>query len=57
MGSKNFVVSGLVAGLVIFIVSMLSSMVFQTIFKYDVLKLSGMRAVGDPAMLLFFVYP
>ncbi|MCX6773657.1 MAG: hypothetical protein NTY68_01510, partial [Candidatus Micrarchaeota archaeon] len=57
MGSKKFIVSGLVAGLVIFIVSMLSSMISQAIFKYDVLKLGGMRPVSDPIAILFFVYP
>ena len=55
--AKKIVVSGIAAGVAILVISMVVSYAFQAIFSYDVLKLSGMRAVNDPIMVLFFLFP
>jgi hypothetical protein len=57
LNTKNIIVPGLASGIAIFVIDMIASIIAQNIFKYNVLALGGMRAVGDPIMLLFFLYP
>ena len=56
MGAKNFLVSGIVAGIAIAAVSFIVSTVVNMIWPYNVLELGGMRSIGDPIMLLFFLH-
>jgi hypothetical protein len=56
-GNMKCLKTGILAGIAIFVVMWIVSLAAQAIFAYDVLKLDGMRAVTDPIMILFFVYP
>jgi len=55
--ASKIIVPGIAAGIVILVVSMALSIIFQAIFSYNVLELAGMRAIGDPIMILFFLHP
>jgi hypothetical protein len=57
MKIKSVILGGIIAGIIIEIVSLAVSWVIQTIGKYNVIELPGMRSVNDPFSLLFFVYP
>jgi hypothetical protein len=57
MNLKKFLVSGILAGIMIEVLSLIISTATQSIWGYNVLALGGMRAVTDPIMALFFVYP
>jgi len=49
--------TGILAGIAIFAIMMIASLAAQAIFAYDAVSLAGMRAINDPIMILFFVYP
>lgn len=57
MKHKQILMGGITAGILIELIFLLLSSVFQSIFRYDVLQLAGMRSVEDPVAVLFFVYP
>lgn len=57
MEPKKFLASGFLAGLVIFIVWMAADLAVQQVWYYDPMKIAGMRAVDDPLMYLFWIYP
>ena len=54
---KNVLIPGIIAGIVILVVSTITSYFTQMLFSYNVLTLDGIRAVNDPIMMLFFLYP
>ncbi|HII53853.1 hypothetical protein COT30_01535 [Candidatus Micrarchaeota archaeon CG08_land_8_20_14_0_20_49_17] len=57
MDVKKILVSGLAAGVAIFIISAVFGVIVQLIAPYNVLALGGMRAIDEPIMTLFFLYP
>lgn len=58
MNAKNFLFSGALAGIVIFIIIMVVNYLMQIVFSgYDVNALPGMRALDDPILMMFFLYP
>ncbi|MBN2127529.1 MAG: hypothetical protein JW703_04015 [Candidatus Diapherotrites archaeon] len=57
MNFKKFILSGVLGGIVVTIVFWIVSMVMQTVLNYNAMNLDGMRAVEDPLMMLFFLYP
>ncbi|PIU21339.1 MAG: hypothetical protein COT15_02880 [Candidatus Diapherotrites archaeon CG08_land_8_20_14_0_20_34_12] len=57
MNTKEVLISGLLGGLVVLIIQQVAYYLVKMIWPYDILALAGMRAVTDPIMMLFFVYP
>jgi hypothetical protein len=56
MDWKKFLRAGFVGGFVIAFVSLVVGKFVQMVWPYDVLSLGGMRAAGDPIMILFFLH-
>lgn len=57
MNWKKFIISGILAGIAISIITYIVSAVVTAILPYDIFSLGGIRAVTDPVMLLYFIYP
>jgi len=57
MDLRRFLLSGILGGVAIWIIGIILSIVVMQIWPFDVLALGGMRAIGDPIMLLYFLHP
>jgi hypothetical protein len=54
---KQILVSGITGGSVLLVVTFLADAITQVIAPYDMFAIGGMRAITDPVMILFFLYP
>jgi hypothetical protein len=57
MNIKNIVLAGFSGGVVLLISMFIFGEIANAIFPYDIATLGGMRAMNDPVMGLFFLYP
>ncbi len=57
MNTKKFLLGGIASGILILILGLAVSAIVATVLPYDAATLPGMRAVTDPLMTLFFLYP
>jgi len=57
MNTKNIVLAGLCGGVVLLVSMFVFGMIATAIAPYDIATLGGMRAMDDPVMALFFLYP
>ena len=57
MNWKKFFLTGILGGIVFFAVEQIVYNIVKMVFPFDMLSLAGMRAITDPTMILYFVYP
>jgi hypothetical protein len=57
MDLRRFLLSGILGGIAIWIVGIILSIIVMQIWPFDVLSLGGMRTIGDPIILLYFLQP
>ncbi|WP_321507833.1 hypothetical protein [uncultured Methanoregula sp.] len=57
MNAKNILTGGLAGGAALLVFLMASSWMISLIIPYQPSAYGGMRAMDDPIMLLFFMYP
>jgi hypothetical protein len=57
MNAKNIVLAGFSGGIVLLVSMFIFGEIANAISPYDVAILGGMRAMNDPVMGLFFLYP
>jgi hypothetical protein len=57
MDSKKIITGGITGGAILFILFFSFNMIMNMVIPYDITKFGGMRAMNDPVMLLFFLYP
>lgn len=57
MNAKFIGIGTVAGGLVLLVVTFLADAIAQLITPYDFLSIGGMRAMDDPVMGLFFLYP
>jgi len=58
LGTKKFLISGIIGGIVIWIISFIfDNILLMQVFPYDIFSLGGMRSMEDPLMILFFLNP
>lgn len=55
--SKNIMIAGISGGVVLLMVTFIADAIAQIIDPYDLFALGGMRAIHDPLMSLYFLYP
>ena len=54
---KQIIIGGIITGFIIIFIDIILGGLIQFIWSYDIFKLSGMRKIDDPLMVLFFVHP
>jgi len=54
---KKFIISGLVAGLVILILWNIVGALLGVLLGFNVASLPGLRSLGDPLLMLYYLYP
>jgi hypothetical protein len=57
MNAKRIVIGGISAGFVLLIIMMVSGYLITLVLPADISRYGGMRAMGDPVMTLFYLYP
>lgn len=57
MHVKNIVTSGVVAGVMLLILMIVSGFLVNMVLPADISQYGGMRAMDDPVMNLFYLYP
>ncbi len=57
MNAKNIVIGGISAGFAILILMMVSGYLVNLVLPADISRYGGMRAMNDPIMNLFYLYP
>jgi hypothetical protein len=57
MKVKKIAIGGLTGGIVLLIAMFAFGSIATVIAPYDISKLGGMRAIDDPVMVLFYLYP
>ena len=55
--TKNIVLAGFSGGVVLLVFMFVFSRIAAAIAPFDIATLGGMRAMNDPVMALFFLYP
>ena len=54
---KKILVSGIAGGFILMFITFFADAIAQMVAPYNLFELGGMRAVNDPMMMLFFLYP
>jgi len=57
MNIKNVVVAGIGGGVILLVCMLFFGVIANALSPYDIAMLGGMRAINDPIMGLFFLYP
>jgi hypothetical protein len=57
MNVKNIIVGGVSAGIVLLLLMMISGYLVNLVLPADISTYGGMRAMTDPVMTLFYLYP
>ncbi|MEN6610878.1 MAG: hypothetical protein ABFC24_08540 [Methanoregulaceae archaeon] len=57
MDAKNIVLGGTGGGILLFVLLFGLNSLIGMVVPYDISAFGGMRAMDDPVMLLFFLYP
>jgi hypothetical protein len=57
MNAKNVVIGGIAAGFLLLILMMVSGYLVNMVMPADISQYGGMRAMNDPIMNLFYLYP
>lgn len=57
LNGKNILICGIFGGIVLLIATFVADAIAQLIAPYNLFDLGGMRAMDDPAMTLYFLYP
>jgi hypothetical protein len=57
MNVKNIATGGISAGFVLLILMVISGYLVNMVLPTDISRYGGMRAMDDPVMALFFLYP
>jgi len=57
MNAKNVVIGGISAGFILLILMVVSGHLANLVLPADISQYGGMRAVNDPIMTLFYLYP
>ena len=57
MNIRAVVVSTIAGGILLTILSIIFSLVANAVAPYDIFSIGGMRAITDPIMALYFLYP
>ncbi len=57
MNSKNIVIGGISAGFVLLLLMIVSGYLVNLVLPADISRYGGMRAMNDPIMNLFYLYP
>ncbi len=57
MNAKNIMLAGFSGGVVLLVSMFIFGEIANAIAPYDIATLGGMRAMNDPVMGLFFLYP
>jgi hypothetical protein len=55
--AKNILISGITGGIVLLVVTYVADVLSQVLAPYSIFDLGGMRAMNDPLMTLYFLYP
>lgn len=54
---KNIIVSAIVCGVVLLFVTFVADFIAMLISPYSIMDIGGMRAMDDPIMALYCLYP
>jgi len=57
MQSRNILISGIAAGFLLLVLMMVSGFLVNMVMPADMSQYEGMRAMDDPVMTLFYLYP
>lgn len=57
MHTKNIVISGIAAGFLLLVLMVVSGFIVNMVMPADMSQYEGMRAMDDPIMTLFWLYP
>lgn len=57
MNTKNVILAGLSGGVVLLVSMFVFGKIATAISPYDIATIGGMRAMDDPVIALFFLYP
>jgi len=57
MDARNIVLGGIGGGILLFVLLFGLNSLIGMVVPYDISTFGGMRAMDDPVMLLFFLYP
>jgi hypothetical protein len=57
MNAKNVILGGISAGFILLILMMVSGYLVNQVLPADISQYGGMRAMNDPIMTLFYLYP
>jgi len=57
MHVKPIGIATVAGGIILLVVSFIADAIAQLVTPYDIFTIGGMRAMDDPIMLLFFLYP
>jgi hypothetical protein len=57
MDAKKIAVGGISAGFLLLVLMMVSGFLVNLIMPADISRYAGMRAMDDPVMMLFYLYP
>lgn len=57
MKTKNIIISTIACGLLLLVLSFAMDFIAQLIAPYSIFDIGGMRAIDDPIMSFYFLYP
>lgn len=55
--SKDLLITGITGGVILLVLTFVADGIAQIISPYNIFEIPGMRAISDPVMMLFFLYP